>query len=94
MTMIERVAFGLAVRFGYLYAHGTHEEAWAYMKANNSRGYRDCMDAAHVTIEAMREPTEAVLGKMERQFEYVGITQSGALTIWQAMIDAALEETK
>jgi hypothetical protein len=52
------------------------------------------MDAAHVTIEAMREPTEAVLGKMERQFEYVGITQSGALTIWQAMIDAALEETK
>lgn len=88
MTMIERVAFGLAVKFGYIYAQGTHGEAWVQMKANNAPSYRHCMEAARAAIEAMREPTEAM-----RMVAWL-MDGRGNEAAYAAMIDAALEEGK
>lgn len=101
MTMIERVAFRLAVKFGHLYAHGTHEEAWAQMKANNAPSYRHCMEAARDVLAAIREPTEAmkVAGAFCEPFlmpdgEKYTPGQIIAHSCYTAMIDAALQETR
>lgn len=100
-SMIERVAFVLAVRFGHIYAHGTHEEAWVQMRENNAPSYRHCIEAAAEAIDAMRKPTPKMLraagaalspGKRPTEKRVSERAKHGIR--YRAMIDAALEETK
>jgi hypothetical protein len=46
---------------------------------------------AHVAIQAMREPTRAMLDT-KQDFDFKERTEADDLAEWQAMIDAALSE--
>jgi hypothetical protein len=81
MTMIEKVARALAK----VYARGTGDDEVAANRYADSF-WRKFKDDARAAIEAMREPTDAMLGAGE------GETHDDPAPVWAAMIDRALSE--
>lgn len=73
ISMGERVARAIQVKLDHEFAErgGLAADEMAAM-------------AARAAIEAMREPTDAMVD--------VGEDEEGSINIWQAMIDAALNE--
>jgi hypothetical protein len=97
MTLIERVAFRIAVKGGNLVALGTPEEAWALMKELDHLSYRLSMEIARAAIEEMRDvdagwPHMLAAGKKSLYSCSSDPELEDARQCWQAMIDAALEE--
>jgi uncharacterized protein YaiI (UPF0178 family) len=76
-NMVERVARAMA-------ANPPGE--WYEERDGKTILARDLMPTARAAIEAMREPTEAMI---EARFRTLG---NGGQSEWQAMIDAALKE--
>lgn len=99
MTKLEQVARGLARRIlneetGVLCITG---EAKAALERSVDRLWPECVKDARAAIEAMREPTEAMVKAGERVVDdhfdhwdpgrFHGIGEA-----WNAMVDAALVE--
>lgn len=90
-TMVERVAKAL-FEVDYPEAGEVEEGDWAGKEAYNAR--------AHAAIEAMREPSSRMIGAatgVPIQSNVVSETyvlDDEASAIWQAMINAALEENE
>ena len=78
--MIERVARALSLENQS--ENFMIGEAWEIPGLVNKDGYRKLARAA---IEAMREPTEAMIAADQGQAD------EDAIASWQAMIDAAIE---
>lgn len=76
--MIERVARALWD------AQATRPDTWDSLHPSKQAGMRD---RARAAIEAMQEPTDAMV---DRGAEVDG--PSGAIEVWGEMISAALEE--
>lgn len=84
--MVERVAFRLFVRRGYTHAFGTAEASWE--RSVGTIIYNECMGDARSVIEELRVPTDAMVDAMAD----AGYSVGGELAIWDAGIDAALNE--
>ncbi len=76
-TMIERVARAINAE-----AEGPDGRGW---NDEDLRTKANCRAEARAAIEAMREPTEEMLRSVLLSREIAG-------QVWQAMIDAALDE--
>lgn len=85
--MIERVAKAIGDRARS--RHGGTMMAWAVSPERT-----DCLEFARAAIEAMREPTGAMLEAANEATFQLGIISPAAVDVaWAAIIGAALAET-
>lgn len=88
-AMIERVAAAIANRRAGRRGAPAVSNVLDLLKAiSGGKLYEEVIDDARAVIEAMREPTDSmtILGA------HASLSDLPALTVWQAMIDAALKE--
>lgn len=89
-NMVERVAMRLYRADGFMLAMFTADKSWAKDREDVRDRYRY---KARAVIDAMREPTDAMLiGARDWSYKKYGkpVGQPDATGCWQSMIDAAL----
>lgn len=88
-TMVERVAKAIDPR-----AFEVDYQKWFLFKAWQDEAREKAMKQAHAAIEAMREPTEAMVSEVEDPGDIIdgsgALSGSAARSVWRAMIDVAL----
>lgn len=94
MTMVERVARRLCRRFHLAGYGGEISDAIArYIEVSVEHDWHKWADDARVAIEAIREPTEAMMDVGgEARWRSPIRDPDNVREIWRAMIDASLSE--
>lgn len=94
-SLIERVARAMHAKWFEIRPGDFGQAAWEEMPES---WRHETMEFARAAIEAMREPTEAMLNAKYGPENYERVSgwldSLDAETVWQAMIDVALEEQK
>lgn len=89
MALIENAAKAAAEDYGLTWA----DLPYANPVANGEWSKRDFYDMARAVLTAIREPSEAMVEAGFRGREFGMTMGEGATATWQAMVDAALQET-